>query len=109
MPWKRVALASAVVLVLGLVGITVIEAVTGQPLASLSGNEDANGTTVGNAVNPDDRRDNTSEDPGKDDVQEPEPGGDTTEAPSEDAEPTDEASPTEEPSDGTQPSDEPTG
>lgn len=50
LPWTKVLLASATVLVLCILGITAIEAVTGRSLASLSGHDDSSGTTLGNAV-----------------------------------------------------------
>ncbi len=53
LPWPKVALASVAVLVVALAGITLVESLTGQPLASLLGRSDSTGTTVGNTVRDD--------------------------------------------------------
>jgi hypothetical protein len=50
LPWAKVALASLAVMVLGLAGVTVVETVTGKPLASLLGRDTGTGTTVGRVV-----------------------------------------------------------
>jgi hypothetical protein len=52
-PWVKVALASLAVLVAALGGITAVEAVTGRPIASLLGQDDGTGTTVGHVVGTD--------------------------------------------------------
>jgi hypothetical protein len=89
-PWKRLALGGLAALLLGLATLTVLEAVTGKPVSSVTGGGDSGGTTVGRLV------------PGRD-------GGDRT--PSEDPSPTapggsPSPSPTVQPSD--EPSDTPT-
>jgi hypothetical protein len=50
LPWARVALVSLAVMVLGMAGITVVEAVTGTPIASVFGKDEGSGTTVGRVV-----------------------------------------------------------
>lgn len=50
LPWGRLALVSLAVMVIGLAGITVIEAITGRPVSSLTGHGSSHGTTLGNAV-----------------------------------------------------------
>lgn len=49
LPWARVALASVVVMVVALAGITAVEAVTGRSVASFAGQDDPHGSTLGNA------------------------------------------------------------
>jgi hypothetical protein len=46
LPWLKVALASAAVLVAALGGITAVEAITGKPIASWFGRDDGTGTSV---------------------------------------------------------------
>ncbi len=53
LPWLKVAAASVAVLVVALAGITLVESLTGRPLASLVGKSDSTGTTVGNTVRDD--------------------------------------------------------
>jgi hypothetical protein len=53
LPWARLALASLAVMVLGMAGITVVEAVTGTPIASFFGKVEGSGTTVGRVVGSD--------------------------------------------------------
>jgi hypothetical protein len=53
LPWARVALVSLAVMVLGMAGITVVEAVTGSPIASVFGKDEGSGTTVGRVVGSD--------------------------------------------------------
>ena len=50
LPWVKVALASVVVMIVGMGGITAIEAVTGKPISSLLGQDSGTGTTVGRVV-----------------------------------------------------------
>ena len=50
LPWGKVAIASLAVMLAGLGGITAVEAVTGEPVSSLLGAEDGQGTTVGHVV-----------------------------------------------------------
>lgn len=47
LPWLKLALASVAVMVVGMAGITAVEAVTGKPIASLFGRDVGTGTTVG--------------------------------------------------------------
>lgn len=53
LPWPKVAAATVAVLVVALAGITLVESLTGRPLASLVGKSDSTGTTVGNTVRDD--------------------------------------------------------
>jgi hypothetical protein len=53
--WVRVALASLAVLVVALAGITVVEAITGKPIASWFGRDGGTGTTVGHVVGSDNK------------------------------------------------------
>ncbi len=50
LPWAKVALVSLAVMVVGMAGITAIEAVTGKPISSLLGKDAGTGTTVGHVV-----------------------------------------------------------
>jgi hypothetical protein len=50
LPWAKLALASLAVMIAGMAGITVVEAVTGKPIASLFGRDDGTGTTVGHVI-----------------------------------------------------------
>jgi hypothetical protein len=52
-PWAKVTVASIAVMLLGLAGVTAVEAVTGKPLASLLGSDNSTGTTVGHVVGAD--------------------------------------------------------
>lgn len=52
-PWGRVAVAAALVLVVALAGITLFEAFTGKPVASLVGQDHGKGTTLGHVVGSD--------------------------------------------------------
>jgi hypothetical protein len=47
-PWGKVLLASLAITVLALAGITVVEAISGKPISSVTGGSDSQGTTVGN-------------------------------------------------------------
>ena len=49
-PWKKTLLATGAVLALSILGITVLEVVTGQSMSSLSGHDDSKNTTVGNVL-----------------------------------------------------------
>ena len=53
LPWGKVAIASLAVMVAGLAGITAVEAITGEPVSSLLGADDGQGTTVGHVVGED--------------------------------------------------------
>ncbi len=123
LPWGKVALASAAVMLVALLAITSFEGVTGRSLASLLGNDDSGRTTVGNVVDgggstdteeetPSDEptQDDTStdEDDGSDPEVDPTPTADPT--PSTDPAPTTEPSPTADPtpSSGTSPTADPT-
>jgi hypothetical protein len=81
-PWGKALLASLAVTGVALGGITVFEAVTGQPISSLIGRGDSQGTSVGNLVRND-------------------------RSPTEDT-PTDKATPTDEESQVPEPEPEPT-
>ncbi len=50
LPWAKLALASLAVMIAGMAGITVVEAVTGKPIASLFGHDSGKGTTVGHVI-----------------------------------------------------------
>ena len=52
-PWGKVLLASLTVTVLALAGITVVEAIAGKPISSVTGGSDSQGTTVGNVTGSD--------------------------------------------------------
>ena len=52
-PWGKVLLASLAVTVLALAGITVVEAIAGKPISSVTGGSDSQGTTVGNVTGSD--------------------------------------------------------
>jgi hypothetical protein len=53
-PWGKVLLASLAITVLALAGITVVEAVTGKPISTVTGgSSDSQGTTVGNITGSD--------------------------------------------------------
>lgn len=103
LPWGKVALASAAVMLIALVAITSLEGVTGRSLASLAGDDDAGRTTVTSVV---DRGsgDAPTQEPTPTEqptpTQEPteEPSGPATEAPSIDPTPTTEPAPTTDPS-----------
>jgi len=53
LPWLKVTLASLAVLVAALGGVTAVEGITGKPIASLLGQDDGTGTTVGHVVGSD--------------------------------------------------------
>jgi hypothetical protein len=46
LPWARLALASLAVMIVGMAGITAVEAVTGKPIASLFGHDSGGRTTL---------------------------------------------------------------
>jgi len=52
-PWGKVLLASLAITVIALAGITVVEAMTGKPISSVTGGSDSQGTTVGNVTGSD--------------------------------------------------------
>ena len=52
-PWGKVLLASLAITVLALAGITVVEAIAGKPISSVTGGSDSQGTTVGNVTGSD--------------------------------------------------------
>ena len=81
LPWVKVALASVAVLVAALGGITAVEAVTGQPIASLLGQDDGNGTTVGHVVGAD--TSHQTRQPTNDKPAEPTPSQEPSQAPSQ--------------------------
>lgn len=127
LPWGKVALASAAVMLVALVAITSFEGLTGRSLASILGDDDSGRTTVGNVVNgggstgtedetpsdqptQDETQDDTStdEDDGSEPDVDPSPTVDPT--PSSEPEPSTDPSPTVDPtpSSGTTPTAEPT-
>ena len=53
LPWGKVAIASLAVMLVGLAGITAVEAMTGEPVSSMLGADDGQGTTVGHVVGED--------------------------------------------------------
>jgi len=69
-PWGKVLLGSLTVTVLALAGITVVEAIAGKPISSVTGGSDSQGTTVGNVTG----SDRSQKDTGPSD--EPNPGSD---------------------------------
>lgn len=83
LPWTRLALASLVVLLASLAGITAIEAITGKPIASLLGKDEGTGTTFGRVVGTD----------GSSSDQDRPPGRVTPTTPDPDPAPTNEPSP----------------
>lgn len=86
-PWGKVALASVGITAVVLGGITAVEVVTGQPLSSLVGGNDSQGTTVGDVVGTGGRRATPSD----------------NQQPSNQPTPSDEASQTPTPDPGTSP------
>ena len=78
LPWGKVAIASLAVMLAGLAGITAVEAMTGEPVSSMLGADDGQGTTVGHVVGEDS---SSKEDP----------------APKEDTPATEESEPSSEP------------
>lgn len=57
--WRRIAVATGVVLVVALGAITAFETLTGTPVSSLTGGKDDKGTTIGRVL---DRSSNTASD-----------------------------------------------
>lgn len=108
LPWKKVLLAAAVVLVVALGAITVFEKLTGSSVSQLTGGSDRSGTSVGSIFgggSDKDRSDqqqspgqdnqgpdDSGQDPGQDPSQEP------TQDPSESPEPAETPTPSETPS-----------
>ena len=105
-PWKKTMLATGAVLLLCIGGITVLEVVTGQSMSSLSGNDDAKNTTVGNVLDKGSDEDKTPA-PSDEGTSTPDPGDEQTQAPSEDPEPSTDPTPSTEPSPSEAPDDEP--
>jgi hypothetical protein len=107
-PWKKTMLATGAVLLLCIGGITVLEVVTGQSMASISGHDDSKGTTVGNVVQNNKKQDKTPA-PSNEQTRTPDPGGEQTQAPSvkDTAPPSTEPTPSTEPSPSTVPNDVP--
>ena len=106
-PWKKTALATGAVLLLCIGGITVLEVVTGQSMASISGHDDSKGTTVGNVVDNSNKQDKTPA-PSNQQTSTPEPGDQGTQGPSEEPTPSTDTSPTSDPSQSTSPDGQPT-
>ena len=105
-PWKKTLLATGAVLALSILGITVLEVVTGQSMSSLSGNDDSKNTTVGNVLDNSNDQDKTPA-PSDKQTSTPEPGDGETQAPSQEPEPSSEPSPSTEPSQSTSPDSQP--
>ncbi len=105
-PWKKTLLATGAVLALSILGITVLEVVTGQSMSSLSGNDDSKNTTVGNVLDNSNDQDKTPA-PSDKQTSTPEPGDGETQAPSQEPEPSSEPSPSTEPSETTSPDSQP--
>jgi hypothetical protein len=70
LPWGKVLIASAVVTVIALGGITAIEALTGRPVSSYAGKDDSSGTTLGHVVGSDDATRSADDERTKDPVEE---------------------------------------
>jgi len=85
-PWGKALVASLAVTVVALGGITTFEAVTGQPISSLLGRDDSQGTSVGNFVRT--REDTSSNDPKPTDEAST-PAEEESQAPDPNSEPTD--------------------
>lgn len=85
LPWLKVALATAAVLVAALGGITAVEAITGKPIASFLGQDDGTGTTVGRVVGSDSGTSKDEQQPTKDTPATPD--STPTEEPSHEPEP----------------------
>ncbi len=111
-PWGKALIASAAVTVAALGGITAFEAITGQPISSLLGGNDSQGTSVGNLV----RTENTADQdpvpsepsatPTEEESQTPSPDAEPSTEPT--AEPTPTDTPSAEPSETVEPTEEPT-
>lgn len=86
LPWPKTILASVGVLVVALAGITMVEAVTGKPIASLLGRNDTTGTTVGNVVRNDSPQVDEPQAPERNDDPAPDEEPAPSEAPDEPAE-----------------------
>jgi len=104
-PWKKTLLATGAVLALSILGITVLEVVSGQSMASLSGHDDSQGTTVGNVVHHEEKAKTPA--PSDQQTSTPTPGGGATQAPSETVEPSSVPSPSSEPSQSASPEGQP--
>ncbi len=105
-PWKKTALATGAVLLLCIAGITVLEVVTGQSMASISGHDDSKGTTVGNVVDNGKDQEKTPT-PSDEQTSTPSPGDGETQS-SEEPAPTSGPSPSSGPSESTSPDGQPT-
>jgi hypothetical protein len=62
LPWRKILLATAVVAVIALASITLVEALTGKPVSSITGGSDSKGTSVGNFVGSDEEPKQPTED-----------------------------------------------
>lgn len=83
--WRRIAVATGVVLVIALAAITAFETLTGTPVSNLTGGKDQKGTTIGRVL---DRSSNsTSDDTSKDQ------SDDQSQDPTSEPDQTDEAEP----------------
>ncbi len=49
-PWRRLGLATVVAALVGLGGLTLLETVSGQPVASMAGRQTGSGTTLGSVL-----------------------------------------------------------
>jgi hypothetical protein len=62
MPWRKVALATALVAVITLATLTLVEGLAGKPVSSITGGSDAEGTSVGHVVGSDDEPEKPADD-----------------------------------------------
>ena len=62
LPWRKIALATAVVAAIALATITVIEGLAGKPVSTITGGSDTEGTSVGHVVGSDDEPKKPAED-----------------------------------------------
>lgn len=53
LPWRKIALATAVVAAIALAAITLIEGLAGKPVSTITGGSDTEGTSVGHVVGSD--------------------------------------------------------
>ena len=63
LPWARIAVGSLVALLLGLGALTAVEKLTGQPISTVTGGSDRDGTTVGTVLGGSGKRSTTKNDP----------------------------------------------
>lgn len=78
-PWPRVAVATAVVLLMALGAVTAFEAVTGRPVSSLLGRGNDSGTSLDHVVG---RRDQQPTSPGSSPTPQPSPSASGSSGPS---------------------------